>query len=367
MLPLRKLVASRGPFASVYLDGSRDTEDAAKEIDLRWRSARKQLADQGAGEPTLTALDEAIQADTPVPGRAGRILVAAGDRVLADEHVPHAPPVPVARVSTLPYLVPLVTAGPPRVPHVVVAVDKIGADLRAVDGDGTVVADYTVAGHDHPVHTVRGGGWSHRNIQAHTAATVTHNVDQVAGEVAALVERVRARLLVLAGDVDPRGQLRRALPESCVSMAVEVETARRTAAANRTAFDRDVRELVAEQWRAERGARLDRLRAELGRAGGKAVQGLRDTAAALREANVELLVIGDPGLGDRSVWTGSQPQLVALDRSELDAMGAGEGAENRADEALPAAAIAVGAEVTGTEELDEAVPLTDGIGALLRH
>lgn len=362
---LRELVTSPGPFASVYLDGTHDTAGAAKEIDLRWRAIRAKLAEQQAADPTLSALDDAIRERSPAVGRAGRFLVAAGDRVLIDEYLPDPPAEPVARVSPLPYLVPLAAGEPRCVPHVVVLVDKIGADLRALGGDGTVLAAYTVEGRDHPVHKVGGAGWSHRNVQQHAEATVTHNIDQVAGETAALVERTGARLLVLAGEIEARSLLRRALPASCAKIAVEVETGRRAAGADLDRFERDVRELVAEQWRKERGELLDRFRAELGR-GGLAVQGLRPTTEALREANVELLVISD--LGEATVWTGEQPRLVAVTRDELAAMGAAESTPGRADEALPAAAIAVGADLLAeTEDLGEPVPLADGVGALLRH
>ncbi|HEV2782760.1 MAG TPA: hypothetical protein VGX25_25490 [Actinophytocola sp.] len=365
---LRNLIDGRGPFASVYLDATHDTEDSGKEIDLRWRALRKRLAEQDAGEPTLTALDEAIRERPPAIGRAGRLLIATGDRVLVDEYLTDPPPAPVARVSPLPYLVPLVIAGPRCVPHVVVLVDKVGADLRAVDGAGTTVAAYTVEGRDHPVHKVRGAGWSHRTVQAHADATVTHNIDQVAGETAQLVERTKARLLVLAGDIEPRTLLRRALPDSCAKIAAEVDTGRRAEGSDRDAFERDVRELVAEQWRLEHGKRLERFRAELGRGAGRAVQGLGPTTEALRQANVELLVIDDPAFGDKTVWAGQRPQLVAVEEAELSSMGATEGAPGRADEVLPAAAIAVGADLLAeTPELGDPVPLTDGVGALLRH
>jgi hypothetical protein len=85
---------------------------------------------------------------------------------------------------------------------------------------------------------------------------------------------------------------------------------------------------------------MDRFHAELGRSG-RAVEGLANTAAAVREANVECLLVN---------------------RSALAGHTAGAGDE--ADEAIPAAALAVGAEIvpTGDEE-----NLADGVGAILRH
>ena len=50
---IRPLYEHTGPWASVYLDASRDTEDGARVVELRWRAAREQLAKAGADEATL--------------------------------------------------------------------------------------------------------------------------------------------------------------------------------------------------------------------------------------------------------------------------------------------------------------------------
>jgi hypothetical protein len=355
---LHDLLAATGPFASVYFDGSHDTEDAAKEFELRWRAAREMLAEADANERMLGALDEAVRSGPPAVGRAGRFLIAADETVLVDEYLSAVPANPVVRLSARPYLMPLATQSPPRVPHVVVLVDKIGADLRAVDADGEVIAEYTVDGQSQPVHKVPGGGWSHRNIQQHAEETVKHNIARVAAETAQLGQEAGARLIVLAGDVEPRTMLRRAIPPFCAQIAVELEHGGRGAMKE---LADDVAALVVERWQAERGAVLKRFRAELGR-DGLAVQGLKPTTEALREANVTTLVISDPAIGDHVVWTGEQPQLVAVEPTELDNFGATERIEGRADEVLPAAAVAIGADLMSDDER-----LGDGVGALLRH
>jgi hypothetical protein len=66
-----EVATAPGPFASVYLDASHDTEDAAKVAELRRRGLRDQLADQGAPEETLAALDAAVSAADPPAGKAG--------------------------------------------------------------------------------------------------------------------------------------------------------------------------------------------------------------------------------------------------------------------------------------------------------
>jgi hypothetical protein len=359
---LRDLLTYEGPFASVYFDGSHDTEDADKELELRWRSIRGQLVESGARERTVTALEDVVRAGIPPVGRAGRFLIGAGDAVPIDEYLPDPPPLPVVRVSELPYFVPLTASRPPSLPYVVVIVDKIGAELRGIGADGAVLAEVTVTGHDHPVHKVRGGGWSHRRMQQTVEETVKHNIARVAEQTAHLVRETNARLLILAGDVEPEAMLRRAIPPSCARIAEEIHTGRPHDPASREAFDAEVADLVAAKWRQEQAALVEQFHAELSRGGGLAVQGLLATTAALREANVATLMIDEPNLGDRTVWSGSPPYLVAVEQADLDPFGVSDRIRARADEALPAAAIAVGADV-----LAYGHRLDDGVGALLRH
>lgn len=89
----RDLLHTEPPFATVHLDASRDTEHAPADIELRYRAAREHLAQAGAPDRLLVALDDAFAAGTPSEGRAGRFLIAAGGTVLVDRHL-SAPPKP---------------------------------------------------------------------------------------------------------------------------------------------------------------------------------------------------------------------------------------------------------------------------------
>jgi hypothetical protein len=129
-----------------------------------------------------------------------------------------------------------------------------------------------------------------------------------------------------------------------------------------TDHEQDAERLAAQAWYAEQASELDRFRSQLGR-DNRAVQGISDTTAALREGNVELLVINTGALRKHEVWVASQPNLVAADRAALHELGVSERAQIPADEALPAAALAVAADVRTTDE----DLLAEGVGALLRH
>src|SRR5215207_4405273 len=130
-----------GPFATVYLDASRDTESAMHEIELRWRAAREDLQQQGAGGETLDAIEAALGVDRGVPGRHGRVLVAADDGIVLDLVLSRPPRRQIARFAPLPHLMPLVAQAGAFVPHVVVIADRIGAEVRVV-GPGAHEEDH---------------------------------------------------------------------------------------------------------------------------------------------------------------------------------------------------------------------------------
>ncbi|MET9224689.1 Vms1/Ankzf1 family peptidyl-tRNA hydrolase [Lentzea sp. NPDC003310] len=353
--------ASGARSASVYLDASHDTEDADKVAELRWRGLRDRLADQGAPEDVLAALDEAVAAADPPAGKAGRVLIASGTEVVVDQLLPVPPPADVTRYSSLPDLLPLASYLPPPVPHVVVVVDSSGADLHSFDGRAELVE--TVRGKQHPLHKTRGGGWAHRRLQQHVEDTVKHNVKQVAEEVERLVREVRAELVVLGGEVQARSALRSELGLDD-DLVVEVEGAGLAAGTNDEEFDNAVRALVAQHQQQKDAESVDRFRAEMGR-DGLAVEGLAAVADALRQANVDTVVVNAEVLADQVVWTSGSPDQIGVDEAGVrQGTGAPDEVErNRADDALARAAAVTGANVVVGDDIE----LLQGVGALLRH
>jgi hypothetical protein len=349
MTTMRTVLDHPGPFATVHLDASRDHENAEHELELRWRTARRELADADAD--TLAALEEAVLSS---PASAGRLLVGAGGEVLLNQPLPDPPSVPVTRWAPLPYLMPLVeSAG--QVPHVAVLVDKTGADLRAVDANGEVRTEQA-QGRDHPVHKVRGGGWAHLNIQQHTEETVHRNIRMVVEELTRLVDEVHARLLVVAGEEQVLGVLTDDLPSRCQALLAHAP-GRREAPEE---FEHAVAELARKQARTEHDELLDRFHAALRADRGFAAQGLSDTIDALRQHNAEAVVLGD--LADTTLWFSRESQSIATTEDELRTMGATDPVPVRADELLPDYGLRVDAEVITTDE-----PLIDGVGVLHRH
>ncbi|GAB3361190.1 Rv2629 family ribosome hibernation factor [Amycolatopsis echigonensis] len=357
---LRALLTD-GPFVSVHFDESHDTEDAAKQLRLRLKEIEAALEDQGADRPSVEAVLRAVEESAPPVGRAGRTIVAAHGAVLLDRRLAAPPPAQEARYSELPYFLPTVSHLEEAPAHLVVLVDRTGADIEVHRPDGSVETE-TVRGQEHPVHKVRGGGPAHRDIQSHAEQTAHQNLAEVADHVAKAAERVRPRAIVLAGEVQARTELHDRLPEPARSLTAEVDAGSRAAGADRAELDRAVHELLTGQRLRELDDLAERFRAEASRESALAVSGLSAVTAALAEANVATLLVGDSG--EATVYTGAEPTQIGAAPSRLDALGVDEPARRRADEALPYAAVAVGADVV---VMDERLDLTDGFGALLRH
>ncbi|MBB5959968.1 hypothetical protein FHS29_006590 [Saccharothrix tamanrassetensis] len=359
MSALGRLVRERGPFASVYLDASHDTEDAAKALELRWRGLREELERQGADGDTLAAMDRA--ALEPVVGKGGRALIAAHGTLLLDRVLPRPPAADTARWSRLPNLLPLAGLLGPELPYAVVVVDRAGADLHGYDGHTEV--DTEVRGDPHPLHKVRGGGWSHLRMQHKVEETAHHNAKLVAEAVDRLVSTINARLLVLGGEVQARSAVREELGTRCRDVLIEVDSGSLADGADDESFDAKVRSLVAQYQADLDNDVVEEFTAESGRDQGRAVQGLERVVEALREANVATLLVADRALARRTVWTADDPAQVATREADLRALGLDDVAELPADEALAGAATATGAQVLVTDD----TKLWEGVGALLRH
>ncbi|MFI5606961.1 Vms1/Ankzf1 family peptidyl-tRNA hydrolase [Amycolatopsis sp. NPDC051903] len=358
---LRPLTDTTGPFVSVHFDDSHDTEDAGKQLRLRLKEIEAALSEQNADPETVDVVLRTAEAGPPPVGRAGRSLIAANGKIVADRRLAAPPAGQDARYSDLPYFLPVVTHTEDVPDYVLVLVDRVGAEVEVHHADGTTRSE-TVRGRDDDVHKVRGGGPAHRSIQAHSDETVRRNLEDVATHVAKTVERTGAGLVVLAGEVQARAELREQLPEPVRSITQETETGGRAAGSDRDELDERVHELLTGRHLVELDDLAERFRAEVGRGSGLAVSGLQAVTAALAEANVATLLVGEPG--DTEVLTGTEPTQVGVAKPRLAALGAEHPAKHRADEALPYAAVAVGADVV---VMDERIDLPDGFAALLRH
>ncbi len=358
---LRWLVKAEGPFASVYFDDSHDTLDAVEQLEAKWRDIRKHLVDLGGGAEVLGKLEEAVLHHRPAVGRRGRAVIATSDQVLVNEQLISPPPATVVRLSDYPYIVPLIDLEMQRPTYVFAAVDRTGADVTLYRGGA--VSSKSIDGGGYPVHKPVSAGWNgYGDFQHTTEEAIRMNCRAVADHLTRLVDEADPEVVFLCGEVRSRTDVIAELPERVTRRVSQLH-----AGARKSGIDEDeVRRLMAAEFarrhRSEMSDIADRFEAEIGRGSGWAAEGLAAVCAALRDGDVETLIVGK--LGDATVVTGKALTTVAPDADVLSDFGEPVERVARADEALPFTAIAVGASLV---RADNRIAPADGVGALLRY
>jgi hypothetical protein len=355
---LARLYEHDGPFASIYLATEGDVEDAARRVQVRWKDARRQLAEAGVPEAALDAV-EPLTADAHTRG-AALAVIAVGDGVLLAEHLPEPPPRELLhRWGPLPDLLPLLAARQASIPYVAVLTDRTGAEVVA--GGPGAGEPIQVEGDTGP-HLQRShpGGWSQLRYQHRAENLWEANASQVAETLTRVVDQLRPRFVAVAGDVRALQLLRDNAPERTRELLVEVggefESVERLLAET----DKLLRQTVAE----DTEALLARFRAERGQ-GDRAADGVEATLEALRKAQVEVLLLHDDPDDDRTAWFGPAPTLLAADQRTLAGPGVERPVQARLADVLVRAALGTGAEPRLLDAGGTDGP-RQGVGALLR-
>ncbi|WP_441964042.1 Rv2629 family ribosome hibernation factor [Mycolicibacterium houstonense] len=358
----RPLLTSHGPYGSVYFDDSHDTEDANIQIELKWRGLRTELERQGAGAELIHRLQDAVTAVRPAVGRGGRVVVANADQVLVDEHLSEGEGASQAQFSGLPYIVPALASGRERPSYLVVTVDHAGADIE-IHRDPGDRETITVDGGGYPVHKAgRADTPGYGDPQPHTEENRSKNIRSVAERVATLVDDEAPAIVFLVGEVRSRNDLAAALPQRVTDLLVHLHVGARRSGFDRRDLDEAIEARLAQRQHDATEAVLQRFSAELSRHSGLATEGLPGVCAALRDGAVETLILGD--IGDATVVSADDLTTVAPNENVLSELGAAPSHVLRADEALPMAAISIGADLIG---MPEGYSAADGVGAVLRY
>ncbi|HEY7008163.1 MAG TPA: Vms1/Ankzf1 family peptidyl-tRNA hydrolase [Jatrophihabitantaceae bacterium] len=353
-----------GPFATVYLDATRASESGAREVELRWRARRTDLADRGASGADLAALDDVIAADR-TPGRAGLVAVAAAGSVVFVDHLPDPPRRAEIRLAPLPHLMPYLAQRGPRVPYLVVVADRSGADIAGPPWAD--VPETTVTGSDrYPLHRSGRDDWSEWHFQHRVENSWESNARDAAQAVAERAAAGRAALVVLAGDERARALLQDELASGLRegTEVVQVEPGGRADGASPEPLAAAVDNAVLHhvwRWRRELLARMQQ---NLGRAE-FAVAGVADVVDAVRRAAVDTVVISDDPSSTLRAYIGPQPVHIGLTEDELHALGVDSPQQDRLDAALIRAVLGTGAHLVVTPNAHHYLP--NGIGALLRY
>jgi hypothetical protein len=357
---LRPLYEHFGGYVSVYLDTSRDSEDATGAADLRWRSARERLASAGADHATLDAL-AGVMTDAS-RGAPGRAAFGHSGRVVLTEPLPHPPRRQIARLAPLPHVMPLLAQRSPHVPYLRVMARHDGGEIAAVTAAGTQ-EDEDVTGTAGPVHKVKGGGSAQLKYQNYTEDAWKTNAKELAGRVTAEAREVGAELIVVAGDPVARTLLVRELGTDLAATTVTID---REVSADSDEAARAADEALAQHVAQRSQERLDHWRTQLAHARG--VQGLAATMTALSDGGVAELLLVDHPESALTAWIGPGGMELAATAGELTGRGVQDPVQDRADAALARGLTTSDAQLYILPEDLVTSPGApqDGVGAVLR-
>jgi Bacterial archaeo-eukaryotic release factor family 2 len=372
---LRSLVENPGPFLSVYLDTSGDDRGVDAQVrQARWRDLREELAKESDDTGTLDAVGAALSApeDFGVPGVAA---FGTGGRVPLVVKLPGVPRRAQGGWSRLPDLLPLLVQTPPRPPHLLVSANREGGEVLIVGGADSG-AEQQVQGTGWPVHKVKSGGWSQDRFQRSAEDAWEINAKELSDAVIKAVAGRKIEAVIVAGDVRARELLVSKLPDGLRRAVILID---RELPVDSDELAQAADEALQELEDGNARAQLETFRDQSGT--GRAVEGLAETVAALRDGQVaELFIGGRYTDGDRKAleldwasspaWVGPGLADIGLSEADLRDRNVTDVAQDRVGAALVRAA-------TGTDVRLFVVPpggpaagdtpLRDGIGALLRY
>ncbi len=345
----------------MYFDDSHNTLDATERHEAMWRDIRTQLEEMGAGAELLGLLEDAVLHHRPAVGRRGRAVIATSDQVLINEQLASPPPATVLRLSDYPYVLPLLDLEMRRPTYVFANVDRAGADVSLYHE--SAVSSKSIDGSGYPVHKPVTAGWNgYGDLQHTTQEALRMNCRAVADHLTRLVDEADPAVVFLCGQVRALADLIPALPKRVAERVSQLHVG-----ARKSGIDEDeIRDLTAGEFARRHGIEMaeiaDRFAAEIGRGSGLAAEGLAAVCAALRDGDVDTLIVGE--LGDATVVTAKALTTIAPDADALSEVGEPVERVARADEALPFTAIVVGASLV---RADDRIAPAAGVGAIRRY
>lgn len=228
---LRNIYEAQAPFATVYLQAQSASANAEQEVRLRWDALRKQLAEAGAHDRTLAALDDAVLGEDPGAVQTeGRVLVAnRTGLLLAEDFDATRDGGDHAVLGEPPALGDYIRQRARSVKALVVLVDKERATVRRDVFTSTAVldagAESSVEGSaTETVNKPREGAEHHRRMQQRADEAAWLNIRDISEHVRKTAQRWRPDAVLVAGEVQGRKLLLDELPTELSEIAHEVET-----------------------------------------------------------------------------------------------------------------------------------------------
>jgi hypothetical protein len=361
---LRPLAERPGPWASIVLDATHETEDAVKAIELRWRAAREELAAQGADEPTLAALENTVLNHRPMPGRYWLAAFATRGEVALTLPIVATPRDHVAAFGPLPHAMPMIAGYGEQVAWLRIVVNRVGADFEGATLGGSPRHGQISGHNDYPIHRAKAGGWSGARYQRAAQMTWQRNAQEIADAVGDMARSMAAEVLIIAGDPQARHLLIEHLPEWWQMRYIESDVGSRAPGSDPEPLDDFTLQSIARLADQHIADVLERF--QIQRAHNAAAEvGLPALVTALQRSQVKTALLINDLSSTARLWVGELPNEIAITEDEVRALGAANPQQVRADAALLRALAATDADLilVTPDEID----LGGGVGALLRY
>ncbi|MFF4568211.1 hypothetical protein [Streptomyces sp. NPDC001410] len=354
---LDPVYARPGPYACAYLDTSRDVRNPEAAIRLRRRHLREDLAQQGADNATVAVVSDVAGTDREVSGRHGQAIFASHGHVALVEELPDPPAHDAARFSALPDVMPLAVQHAPDIPYAAATMHRVARPETGAPEE----LEVDIQTGRWPSSTVAPGTRHHRSGPA---ARWPHGAAEVAGELAELVHRTHAEVIVLSGDAWALNVLVNRIPGPLRERVVTVAGDGHTAGEGRALLEQELSEVFRGRMSERDQARVETFRARRTQHA-DAVEGMPAVVAALQRAQAGALLLNTPVDPPVRLWVGSEPTQIALSAADLESFGVLGFQEVPPGAALIRALVRTGAELVVVPR--EELPLEDGVGVLLRY
>jgi Bacterial archaeo-eukaryotic release factor family 2 len=336
---IAKLLDDPGPFASVYVDVSRDMEDGNRVVELAVRSACDELLQQGASSSVCDQIGSRLAASVHAEAPVSRAVVATERGVLLDEVTRARTVHATATWAPFPDLGAWIADEDTRVPFILALVDHEGGQV-SVYRSSLRSADVTesVGSPDVHEHKFHGGGWSHLRYQHNTENVWMRNATEVAAEIERHADS-DVDIIMLAGDPQSRSQVVAALGDVRLEL-VQLESGGRAADGGDEVLFEEINDVLTRHVTASKLADAHALRDRLGKGEAVAI-GIADVVDALVRGQVDRLLIDVDRSHDFTVEPARHPGLSFAAVTDLPE-------SIRADLALIAAAALTAADVDAT-------------------
>ncbi|WP_104160937.1 Vms1/Ankzf1 family peptidyl-tRNA hydrolase [Arthrobacter sp. ZGTC212] len=315
------LYRKSGPWCVAYVDAGAGTVEGMEAAEVRPGNVRNAAAAQGAPPADLEALETAVDPARGVPGPVSRFVLVRDGNVELNELLPGPLVTPKQiHVGPVPDLLPLFKHRPEEFPYIVADVSREGGEIRLeyVGRPGASVED--VEGSTEDIHKLSAGTWGQDKMQRRTEQVWRRNADEVAAQIDRIVDASGVRLIVLAGDVRARGLVQDQLAEAHKPLVSMLDSHASTAGPHQDSFEDRVRELIALRWAAEQEQIIDRLALQQGQANPESAAGIGAVVHALQQAQVDVLILNDNALADRTLLAlGAEPWVATAEEQALGA------------------------------------------------